>query len=143
MRFVLFEFAVLLLSSVVSSTVRGPEPTPDFQPQMVEGRYEGKWSTTKNKVLDGPMHCRVRMLAPNRFDGRFWGTWQHVDFDYTVEFTGSPETGKPVVGKATIDGANYDWKGILTPSEFKIQFTGSRYEGHVDLKRVTEFTSIN
>jgi hypothetical protein len=143
MKIVLFELALLLLSSAVSSAVNETEPSADFQPQTLEGRYEGKWATTKNKVLDGPMHCRVRQLAPDRWEGRFWGTWQHADFDYTVEFTGRPEVGKPVVGKATIDGASYDWKGILTPADFTIKFTGSRYEGHMELKRVTELASAN
>ena len=43
-----------------------------------------------------------------------------------------------MTGKALIDGASYEWKGLLADKLFKIQFTGSRYEGYAELKRVPE-----
>jgi hypothetical protein len=175
-----------------------------------ELRYEGKWVTTKNKKLDGTISCLVKPQGQDRWQGRFWGVWQQVPFDYTVEFTamkseqelwlaagnpraatatatdgnatsksptqseltaseppagsstskvspeiraalkpalmkpaaGVPSVGKPienlVQGIATIDGANYQWIGNMTPSDFTIQFTGSRYDGHIEMKRVAE-----
>jgi len=89
-----------------------------------------------------------------------------VPFDYTVEFAadkpkqkadellreskyvamtdnianrpGATVQERPVVGRAVIDGATYDWTGILSANDFNIQFTGTRYEGHLELKRVRE-----
>jgi hypothetical protein len=44
----------------------------------------------------------------------------------------------PVMGTAMIDGASYEWKGQLSIEEFNIEFTGSRYEGILQLKRVPD-----
>lgn len=114
--------------------------------------YQGPWITT-NRKLDGTINCEVKQLSPELWQGRFWGTWQHVPMDYTVQFgrdstTAAKNGGRivkisetqftdavPVAGKATIDGAHYDWVGTLSPEEFDIQFTGSRYQGHLELKR--------
>jgi hypothetical protein len=129
--------------------------SPSELPTKLSGRYAGPWVTTWNKKLDGDTNCIVQQLTPDRWQGRFWGIWQQVPFDYTVEFqrakskqgkTAKPDadestdpTAKALVsGKATIDGASYDWTGVLTPEEFNIKFTGSRYEGHLELTRAKE-----
>ena len=125
----------------------------------VEGQYAGTWVTTKNKKLDGTATCDVRQISPGHWQGRFWGVWQHVPFDYTVKFqqakseTSSPPPpeltaarvpaeaktiSNPVAGEAVIDGAHYDWTGNLTAEKFEIQFTGTRYEGHLDLARLPD-----
>ena len=127
-------------------------------------RYQGPWVTTINKKLDGIANCDVEQLAKDKWKGRFWGVWQHVPFDYTVEFgpnKSSKRSDEPtnpgqkhgqltadtlgiaVAGKATIDGASYDWTGTLAPNEFDIQFTGSRYEGHLELARVRQPSAAN
>src|SRR5689334_17851643 len=62
----------------------------------LEGRYAGPWVTTSNKKLDGTTNCIVQQLTADRWQGRFWGIWQQVPFDYTVEF----ERAKPKEGKA-------------------------------------------
>lgn len=126
----------------------------------IEGRYEGSWVTTKNKKLNGTANCQVKQLSKDHWQGRFWGIWQQVPFDYTVEF-GAVKDGKsgpvvsretiepkvrlivntgenPVAGTASIDGASYEWIGNLTANEFTIQFTGSRYDGYLELKRVPD-----
>ncbi|HZZ29998.1 MAG TPA: hypothetical protein VFE46_18525 [Pirellulales bacterium] len=103
----------------------------DGAPSKIEGRYVGTWQTTKSKKLHGTANCIVKQISDEHWQGRFWGMWEHVDFDYTVEFCGDP-----VTGTATIDGAEYQWTGTLTQDVFKIQFTGSRYEGSMDLKRI-------
>jgi hypothetical protein len=130
---------------------------PDSQPKTAKSElyFEGPWVTTKTKQLNGTITCRVEPLSPGRWRGRFWGTWQQVPLDYTVEFAVDSEIahtrtvavengvvagGVPVAGKAMIDGASYDWKGLLSPDQFTIQFTGSRYEGHLELKRIAEKT---
>lgn len=116
----------------------------------VEGTYEGKWVTTWHKKLDGTTKCAIKQLSRDRWQGRFWGEWQRVPFDYTVEFakrkTTKSEAAPPksnrdnllVEGKAMIDGADYDWKGTLTPDAFDIQFTGSRYHGSLKLFRIPD-----
>lgn len=95
--------------------------------------YEGTWHTT-NRKLEGTMTCAVKDLGDNKWNGRFYGTWQGVPFDYTVPFTGSPEK---LQGKATIDGADYIWSGSFNPedSRFKGQFGGNRYSGYFDLAK--------
>jgi len=62
--------------------------------------YSGPWKTT-NRKLDGVMTCVVTPLAKNKWKGRFFGTWQGVDFDYKVDFQGPPEDLR---GTAAIDG---------------------------------------
>jgi hypothetical protein len=117
-----------------------------------DAQYQGPWLTT-NRKLNGTINCHLQKISSDKWLGHFWGVWEHVPLDYTVEFGRQDPTAKdggrlvsigdkpladgiPVTGKATIDGAHYDWIGILTPEEFDIQFTGSRYEGHLELKQV-------
>src|SRR5437762_11493210 len=52
----------------------------------LEGTYEGAWATKKNKKLDGTASCQVKQLSSGRWQGRFWGQWQQMPFDYSVEF---------------------------------------------------------
>jgi hypothetical protein len=141
-----------------SSVLQGADNL-DRPSLTIQGRYSGAWVTTKNKKLDGTANCDVKQISKDRWQGKFWGVWQHVPFDYTVEFapdktknvTGergghdapnikltANATETTVAGAATIDGAHYDWTGTLTPKEFNIQFTGSRYEGHMELVRVDD-----
>jgi hypothetical protein len=97
-----------------------------------ESQYEGPWHTSKNKTLDGIMKCTVTNLGNDSWRGRFYGRWQGVDFDYTVEFKGTPSK---LEGTATIDGASYTWTGEMEKgSHFKGSFTGSRYTGYFDLR---------
>src|SRR4051794_32862730 len=90
----------------------------------MERVYEGTWLTT-NRRLDGTLTCVVTELGDRQWRGRFFGTWQGVDFSYTVDFSGPPDKLK---GKAVIDGAHYDWTGEMG-QEFKGRFTGDRYLG--------------
>src|SRR6266850_751273 len=95
--------------------------------------YEGTWHTT-NRKLDGIMICAVTDLGDEKWQGRFYGTWQGVPFEYTVAFIGPPSD---VRGTATIDGASYVWKGQISqeaPGSFKGTFGGTRYTGFFDLK---------
>ena len=95
--------------------------------------YEGAWHTT-NRKLDGTMTCAVKDLGDNKWNGRFYGVWQGVPFDYTVPFSGPSDK---LQGKATIDGADYMWSGSFNPEEghFKGQFGGNRYSGYFDLAK--------
>lgn len=95
--------------------------------------YEGDWHTT-NRKLDGTMTCIVTEKSDEKWRGRFFGVWQGVAFDYTVDFAGPAEK---LTGTAMIDGADYSWTGKIkkgeTPS-FSGSFGGSRYAGYFDLK---------
>jgi hypothetical protein len=96
--------------------------------------YEGTWVTT-NRKLDGPLTCVVTDLGDNQWRGHFYGSWQGRPFAYQVRFSGPPER---VQGEATIDGADYEWIGVMAnePSRsFKGSFTGNRYVGSFDLKQ--------
>ncbi len=95
--------------------------------------YAGPWKTT-NRKLDGKMTCVITPVWNQRWQGRFYGTWQGVDFDYSVNFQGPPDDLR---GTATIDGALYDWRGRINGQRFRANFTGSRYEGSFDLQRVS------
>lgn len=104
-----------------------------------ERTFVGRWKTT-NRKLDGTITCIVKETAPERWSGRFYGVWQGVPFDYTVPFTGSPESLK---GTATIDGASYTWTGAMAPRlesdpnsapTFKASFGGNRYLGSFELE---------
>jgi len=95
--------------------------------------YEGTWHTI-NRKLDGTMTCIVTRLGEERWEGRFFGVWQGISFDYTVPFTGSPSD---LHGTANIDGADYQWTGKFasgSPGSFKGTFGGTRYNGDFDLK---------
>jgi hypothetical protein len=104
---------VLLAGSVSTTLVRGDT-------------YEGTWNTT-NRKLDGTMTCVVRQLDDQKWSGRFYGIWQGVDFDYTVTFTG-PRSD--LQGTATIDGAEYGWRGVISDRSFRGSFQGTRYDGY-------------
>src|SRR6185369_491920 len=90
--------------------------------------YHGEWKTT-NRKLDGEMTCIVTEIAKEKWEGRFYGIWQGVDFDYTVPFTG-PLT--KLHGKTTIDGAAYEWKARIDGDRFRANFGGDRYTGSFD-----------
>lgn len=109
-----------------------PEKTPPapVAPPRIEGKYEGTWVTT-NVPLRGRMISDVTMVS-GKWRGRFYGVWQGRNFDYNVDWDGTPDR---LVGKAVIDGAKYDWTGSITPNSFKGTFTGNRYTGSFDLKR--------
>src|SRR6185436_2814267 len=95
--------------------------------------YEGTWNTT-NRKLDGTMTCVVTQSGNERWQGRFYGVWQGVAFDYTVAFAGSPDELR---GTAQVDGADYTCKGRITKGEsgnFVGNFGGNRYSGYFDLK---------
>lgn len=93
--------------------------------------YEGPWKT-KERRLDGIMTSVVEYKGKQKWKGRFYGTWQGVDFDYNVDFQGY---AKELKGVAVIDGAHYQWTGRISEKEFVVQFTGDRYNGSFDLKR--------
>ena len=95
--------------------------------------YEGTWNTT-NRKLDGPMTCVVTEREKEQWQGRFYGVWQGVAFDYTVAFAGPPDALR---GTVQVDGADYTWKGRITkgePGSFVGNFGGNRYSGYFDLK---------
>jgi hypothetical protein len=95
--------------------------------------YEGTWNTT-NRKLDGTMTCVVTERENEQWQGRFYGVWQGVAFDYTVAFAGPPDA---LHGSAQVDGADYTWKGRITKGEagsFVGNFGGNRYSGSFDLK---------
>ncbi|QDU27570.1 hypothetical protein ETAA8_26580 [Anatilimnocola aggregata] len=102
----------------------------------VEGQdrvFEGPWKTT-NRKLDGIMTAVVKDLGDNKMQGRFYGIWQGVPFDYTVKFIGPKSS---LQGTAVIDHADYTWTGVIddeSPAMFKGKFGGSRYAGHFELK---------
>jgi hypothetical protein len=101
-----------------------------------DAMYVGTWKTT-NRKLDGTMTCAVKELGDEKWQGRFYGVWQGVPFDYTVAFSGPPVSLR---GTATIDGANYTWTGTIAPGNseapgaFQGTFGGSRYNGSFALK---------
>jgi hypothetical protein len=157
--------ATVALTALVTSQViaqNNAAAVPENLPlkQKIEGRYSGPWLTTSTKKLNGTTNCEIKQVTNDHWQGRFWGEWQKVPFDYTVAFDrvkNPPEGletaqtkitknvdlkiepfGIPVAGKAMIDGASYDWIGGLTRNQFNIEFTGSRYEGHLELMRVPE-----
>ncbi len=99
--------------------------------------YRGKWNTT-NRKLDGEMTCVVERRTADSWEGRFFGTWQGVNFDYKVAFSGSPDD---LTGSATIDGAAYQWRGLMTREIFKANFTGDRYLGSFELHRADPSTA--
>lgn len=96
--------------------------------------YQGTWSTT-NRKLDGVMTCVVTPIAKDEWQGRFYGTWQGVPFDYTVTFSGP---AKALRGIATVDGAAYEWNGWINRERFRANFSGDRYSGSFDLQRARE-----
>jgi hypothetical protein len=102
--------------------------------------YQGTWNTT-NRKLDGTMTAVVSEMGEQKWKGRFYGIWQSVPFDYTVNFAGPPDQLR---GTATIDGAHYDWQGSLTDDStgrFTGKFGGTRYTGYFDLTRTREKTA--
>lgn len=108
--------------------------------QAQELVFEGPWKTT-NRKLDGIMTSVVTPTGDEQWQGKFFGVWQGVKFDYTVTFTG-PESN--LRGTATIDGAHYEWKGAIDrkpPGRFHGTFTGSRYLGSFDMAEKKKLTA--
>src|SRR5262245_66408335 len=87
--------ALIALSTVVVWATVGfgraadsPAASSDSRSGLMklEGMYHGIWGTTKNQKLSGAMNCEVRPIGRDHWRGRFFGQWQQVPFDYTVEF---------------------------------------------------------
>ena len=93
--------------------------------------FVGPWRTTGRRPLDGIQTAVIKRVQIERWEGRFYGTWQRVDFEYTVEFSGPPEALR---GTAVIDGAPYEWSGSINQQKFKGVFSG-RYTGDFDMDR--------
>ena len=100
--------------------------------------YRGTWTTTKNRKLEGEMSCAVTPVAKEAWRGHFHGTFQGAPFDYKVDFTGPAGNLK---GTATVDGADYRWRGRMSREQFKANFSGVNYSGSFDLKRVEQAVS--
>lgn len=79
------------------------------------------------------MSCDVTALGKRHWQGHFYGNWQGVDFNYTVEFTGPPDN---LAGVATIDGVAYQWRARMTRERLIANFTSDRYAGSFDLRAV-------
>lgn len=118
----LFSVAVVLLSLLCVSADK---------PAKKQESYSGTWNTV-NRRLNGTMTCDITHREGDKWKGRFHGEWQGQRFSYNVEWSGPPEK---LVGKARIDGASYEWKGEIKDDVFKGEFTGSRYNGHFNLKK--------
>ena len=120
---------LVLLVVGCSSTAVGQQPLRSF---------EGKWVTNQGRQLNGIMICDVvKYDGGNReWTGRFHGTWHGQRFSYTVKWKGPVRNMR---GKATIDGAAYDWAGSFTkdkqggPIRFYGTFLSHRYGGWFDL----------
>lgn len=93
--------------------------------------YEGPWKTT-NRKLDGIQTAEVKWVDKEKWEARFYGTWQRVDYSYNVKFTGPQEALK---GTAEIDGAYYEWTGQIGDKKFIGKFTGDRYTGSFEMNR--------
>jgi flavodoxin len=96
--------------------------------------YEGTWVTT-NRKLNGTMTATITEVSENKWKGTFAGVWEGQKFSYNVEFSGPPDN---LTGKATIDGASYQWTGKMSPTspgKFDGTFDGSRYKGYFNLKQ--------
>jgi|GEM_PF-1445612 len=107
--------------------------------------FEGSWKTT-NRPLDGILTAVVKDLGQDRWQGRFYGVWGGVPFDYTVKFSGKPDSLK---GTAVIDHADYTWTGKISDGDsnnaagvFTGKFGGSRYTGHFTLKEKKQTQSV-
>jgi hypothetical protein len=98
--------------------------------------YEGDWYTVRNRRLEGKMTSVVTWAGEkngvDQWKGKFYGVWHGVRFSYDVVFSGKPDK---LVGKATVDGVSYDWKGKLTKQNFTGEFESHRYDGTFSLKR--------
>ena len=94
--------------------------------------YQGSWNTT-NRKLDGVMTCVVSPVAKQELKGRFYGTWQGASFDYTVHLKGPTNDLR---GTARIDGAAYECRAWISREAFKATFSGDRYTGSFDLRRI-------
>ena len=134
MRWLLFALSVTLLvvgGSMLICAVEAPAAQAAAPTAKGEDRiFEGPWRTT-NRRLDGIMTCVLKDLGDDKWQGRFYGVWQGVPFDYTVKFVGSPAQFK---GTAVIDHADYVWSGSIDDSSvFKGSFGGSRYTGFFEL----------
>jgi len=99
--------------------------------QAVEYKFEGPWRTI-NRKLDGIMTAVVTPLGKEKWQGRFYGIWQGVPFDYTETFQGPPNK---LSGTAVIDFANYSWTGSIDTDKFVATFGGDRYNGGFELTR--------
>ena len=93
--------------------------------------YQGTWVTT-NRKLDGTMTCVVTDLGDNKWRGHFHGVWYGQAFSYKVKFSGPPEKLR---GRATVDGADYQWTGKMAKGRFTGRFWGNRYLGSFNLKQ--------
>jgi|SRR6185312_12998963 len=94
--------------------------------------YRGSWWTT-NRPIEGPMNLEVIPDGKDKYLGHFWGVWEGVSWDYSVPFKG-PENN--LKGVAIIDGAYYEWKGVMNKHGFNGSFTGDRYNGEFKLKKI-------
>src|SRR5262245_22499809 len=119
--------SVFFASLLVISASHAGDNSAGARSAKLEGTYEGVWVTTKTRKLDGTATCEVKQLSKDQWQGRFSGQWQQMPFEYTADFSADHDQGYTrlaaqrtgstgaiaVKGKATIDGAYYDFAGEL------------------------------
>lgn len=114
----------LVLAGSLSLAAFGESPFPQ------KFTFTGPWHTTSGLAAD--MTCVVTWIDHGKWQGHFYGIWEGAPYEYTVNFTGTPQK---LVGTARINGAKYQWEGNMDMGAFTAQYGGNRYSGGFTLYR--------
>ena len=95
---------------------------------LFNGSYVGPWKTSQ---LNGTMQCDITAKGTT-LQGRFFGNWRGIDFDYNEDLLGTPDN---LSGTANIDGENYKWRGSIKDGVFKANFTSGGNTGFFELRK--------
>src|SRR5688572_24218855 len=78
--------------------------------------FHGIWHTSERRQLSGTLAAVINRVSSEEWTGEFYGTWQGVDYSYTVAFSGPPEALR---GTAVIDGTPYEWTGSINQNNLR------------------------
>jgi hypothetical protein len=99
--------------------------------------WQGTWRNLKFRTT-GTLKCTAVTKDGKNWDGTFEGVFQGRKFRYKAKFVGKPGRGRTdLSGKATIDGAKYQWTGYIRGTALSGKFRASNgYFGNFGLKEV-------
>lgn len=120
----ILKISLLLLGLMVQSA-EAADPYPYY--------YAGDWQST-NRGLGDKITAKVTYLQPKTWSVEFSSTYQGQRFDARGTF--ELQSDKTILGTADIEGQSYVFRGFASTKEFRCNFTGGRYVGNFNMKRV-------
>ena len=104
-----------------------------------EGRWEGRWTSSKHKGSGGSLQCVLTKLDERHYRGAFRAGWLSFHANYSAVFA-AERRGRELHFSGDRDlgplaGGNYHFEGRATPERFRASYDSSYDRGIFEMNR--------